>query len=438
MLKSKTTLILLFMITCHLYPQESFDDLFNSNELTAEEEQVNPFRVSGDHEFTYSFPYIETSRFKPPVFNNTFSLTCTADNVNILSRWKIDVPEGTIIPDENYIRMSFDNTVIKTGYSLFSWGSADELNPTDKLCSRDYRNPLEITKIPALSISAEQYCGSTSIELVYIPVKEASLFPYEAAEIIPGTLINPDHVAVEEKKLIENFVLGGKINYYGPVDFSISYIYNVDDFYIPEVKVNPDYPVSGQPLDRLLLKNQRIEQIGLCGKAIAGNLGVWLELNYSNAEISKDYFEWTGGLDFSFGKQDEGYINAQSFGKWCPEYEKPPGFDNMSDYTNPADFYFDILTPSLQNIETELLLGITAKISYKLMEEEFTPEVICVYTTTPEGKGTLIVKPKTSWKPKDSLSIDLGMNIVYQLDDNEMYRELHKNDNVYLSIQYHW
>ena len=113
-------------------------------------------------------------------------------------------------------------------------------------------------------------------------------------------------------------------------------------------------------------------------------------------------------------------------------------FSDISDYTDPTDFYFDLLTGSLQNIESELSLGIVNKISYKLMNEELEPEMVCIYVTSLEDIGTFILKPAINYKPIDSLDIILGMNIVYSIEEVELYEEIHKNDNIFLSVKYCW
>ena len=441
----RITMFAFMIITLNnLYSDDGFDDLFNDIDLIESEESVgggrdrSPLSISGDHEFIYSLTYIDIERFEAPVFNNTFKINYQTDNIDIVSIWKLNIPENNIIPDENYIELTFNNTIFKTGYTLFSWGHADGQNPTDRLNSRDYTNPLDIIKMPALSVSAEQYFGDFSLELVYIPVKTTSLFSFNFSDKIPGTLVDQDNITFKEINEIEKFVLGGRLNYYGLIDLSLSYIYNIDDFYIPAVSINPAYPGSGMPLTELVLKNQRIHQIGLSGKTILGPFGIWLELNYSKVEVSKDYLEWTTGFDFNFGKENQGFFNMQTFGKWCPDYTETPDFSNISDYADPDDFYFDMLTCSLQNIESELSLGIVTQISYKLLNEELEPELVCIYITSLEDLGTVILKPVLRYKPIDSLAISMGMNIVYSIEEIELYEEIHKNDDIFLSVKYCW
>lgn len=438
-----TALLIMIFHLNQLYSNDAFDDLFNDIEENEDgggssRGEYSPLSISGEHEFDFSLPYINTDRFKTPAFNNLFTIKYEKEHINIVSTWKFNIPENRIIPDENYIKMTFGNTIFKAGYNVFSWGYADGQNPTDRLNSKDYSDPLDIAKIPALSVSAEQYFGDFSMEFIYIPVKSSSLFSFDISEKVPVTLIGQENITFVEVNEIEKFVLGGRINYYGVVDLSLSYIYNFDDYYIPEVTVNSSYPGTGTPLAGLVLKNQRVHQIGLSGKTIVDRFGLWFELNYSILEVSGDYFEWTAGFDLNFGKEDQGFFNMQTFGKWCPEYKETPYFSNISEYSDPADFYLELLTRPLQNIESELSIGFVSKISYQLMNDELEPEIVLIYITSLEDRGTFIIEPAFTYKPIDSLTFLLGMNLIYSIEDIELYDTMHKDDNIFLSVKYLW
>lgn len=445
MLKPIRIIILLFMVFFlnKLYSDDNFEALFNDIESDLingcdSPLSTNPLQISGEHEFIFSLPYINPNKFEAPLFNNTFKITYETEEINIVSTWKFNIPGNEIIPGENYIKLILNNTIFKVGYTLFFWGHADEQNPTDKLNSRDYTNALDITKILSPSVVVEQYGGDFSLNLVYIPVKKASLFSFDICDKIPETLINPENITFNETNEIEKFVLGGRINYYGEVDFTLSYIYNYDDFYIPEVDVNPDYPGSGTPLAGLVLKNQRIHQIGLSGKTIIDRFGIWLELNYSVPEVTEEYLEWTAGFDCNFGTTEKGFFNIQTFGKWCPYYIDAPDVRDISNYTTMDIFYRDILTGSLQNMESEISLGFVSKISYKLMNEELEPALVILYTKSLDDSGSFIIQPALTFQPIDSFAIFLGMNIVYSIERLELYEEIHKNDNIFLSVKYNW
>ena len=184
----KRIIILLFMIiTLHnIYSEDDFAALFDEIEMEDDragdsvvDGRDRPLRISGEHEFIFSLPYIDIDKFKAPVFNNIFTIEYETKKVDIVSTWEFNIPDTKIIPGENYIQLNLNNTKIRGGYNLFSWGDADLQNPTDRLNSRDYNDPLNIEKIPALSVSVEQYFGDFSLQAVYIPVKTPSLFSFD-------------------------------------------------------------------------------------------------------------------------------------------------------------------------------------------------------------------------------------------------------------------
>lgn len=423
MIKTRIFVISVMMLLATLlFPDDSFDDLFGDIYLEENIEPESPVSISGEHEFIFIMPYINTDRMEEPLFNNTFTINYQGEYIEVVSAWELNIPNNEIIPDENYIKMTFGNTIFKSGYSIFSWGHADSKNPTDKLNSQDYSDFLDIEKIPALSLSVEQYFNDFSIEMIYIPVKTASLFSFKIEDKIPTSVIDSENITYKEINDIDKFVAGGRLNYYGIVDLSLSYIYNLDDFFIPEFTVNPT--AYGKPLSSLVLKNQRVQQIGLSGKTVVDRFGLWLETNYTKAEISDDYFEWTGGFDFNFGADDLGYLNFQSFGKWTP------GFSSNG--------YLVIISNTLQNIDSELLLGVTGQFSYKLMNDELEPELVTIYITSPNHIGSVVLKPGVNYYPEDSLSIFAGMHMVFTAEDSSLYKELQGDNSLLVIIKYEW
>jgi hypothetical protein len=441
-IRSITILLFMIIILHNIYSEDDFAALFDEIEIEddragegVKDGQDHQLQISGEHEFNFSLPYINIDRFTAPVFNNIFTIEYETEKVDIVSTWKFNISGNNIIPGENYIQLNLNSTKIKGGYNLFSWGDADLQNPTDRLNSRDYNDPLNIEKIPVLSVSVEQYFDDVSLQVVYIPVKTTSLFPFDIGDKVPEALISPESVTIKKINEIEKFVLGGKISYFGPVDLSLSYIHNYDDLYVPQVTS------TGFLLTGLVLNNQRVNQIGISSKTLLGPFGIWLEANYSINEVSKNFLEWTAGFDFIFGTENQGFFNMQSFGKWTPYFIETPDLGNITDYSDKDVFYSDLLTGSLQNIESVVSLGFVAKISYKLFNEELEPELVFIYLTSLENSNTFIFKPAISYKSIDSLTFLLGMNIVNPVGGgaaSSLYEEIHKNDNIFLSAKYVW
>lgn len=377
---------------------QDFDDLFDDIEV--EEITESPLTINGDFEFKYTVPYSNMENYTEPELSNLFKVSYSSENIELVSNWKLlvkqsDYTENRLVPDENYIKMLFGNTDITAGYSLYSWGHADKINPTDYLNSRDYTNPLESEKIPALGFALSHYFETASIDLVFIPFRDSDIFPVDITAQIPGVSLN-------QREGLKNIVIGSRLNYFGTVDLSLSYIYDIDGF----------YSIENQSMTSIELYNRDIHRIGLSTKTTIGAYGIWAEANYSYAEKHSPYIEWIGGIDRSFGPADEGFINIQSFGKYLTDYS-----DNEVQNT-------------LQNNADRLTIGGVGKISYKLLNEEIEPEFLFIYRTFPDNTVDFIYRPKVYYRPIDSLALTAGIDII-TTDD-------HIHDKGYFKVEYSW
>ena len=64
--------------------------------------------------------------------------------------------------DEAYVSLFLGMFDIRAGVQKFSWGTLDEINPTDNLCPKDFRHPFGLT-------SLEQKIGVPSVDVSFYP-----------------------------------------------------------------------------------------------------------------------------------------------------------------------------------------------------------------------------------------------------------------------------
>lgn len=399
--KIVTLIILILSAFTVIFADSDFDSLFNDIATGSNEAEDNPLNITGEIEFRQDVPYKNINSFKEPLLRNRVTLSYTEKNVEVYTNWDVEIEDdkAKIIPEESYIKLSARDTVVKAGYIEYNWGFADKINPTNLLNSRDYTDPFEVEEIPSLSIFIEQYLSDNSIEMVYIPVKKDSTFSIDPLETISGT------VTVTDRNPVEKAVLGGKINHYGSVDVSLSYIWDIDDLY--SVKTLNQYSTE--------LEYQRTHNIGLGIKTVIGMYGLWFEGNYSFRE-SSDKIEWIAGFDRSIGFEDQGTLNIQSFGSYIPDY---------SDKTME-----DILDNTLQNESSELTMGVTGKISYAFLNSELKPELTTIYINYIDKDHELIFKPEVVYTPVDSLNFIVGGAIATEA--------LEEKSRIYTAIEYAW
>jgi hypothetical protein len=469
-------------------------------------------RLSGDHEFDYHFPvysspYNYDGQMTSPAFTTDLGAEIQDGQIKLVSHWALDLsPEyatgndgeygigggGALLkPLENYISWNPSAFKLAFGYQVFSWGVADKVNPTDNLNPRDFTVGWNADKIPVLAADANWYAtDNLSVEAVFLPYKQASIYPVDfAGELVSnlssfGAYSSPSGSNVDYSSLAyepASAVAGGKLNYHSSaVDFSLSYLYDIDAFYTPEITTaltSSGYDISSISLDR-----RRIQRFGADAKTTVGKFGLWFEGCYSLTDNSgsNDYsvrdsnLAYVLGCDTNYGPNDSFYANIQYIGTWIPGYDS----SSTSSYTsflyeletkNPAVAYdlanqsymqefYERQTVNSLGLETEgLLQGVTLNLKWEFLDGLLTPQVTAIYTvpflydtTNATRYGDLGLNPEIDLKPVDSFHIKLGADLAYAWVKNQGSDSVSLNtstdkigaytsyNNVYLTVLYKW
>ena len=359
------------------FAEDSLEDMFAaasaeaaqqpaSKEATAAPAAAEGLKVklSGTHEFDYHYPTYWSDgneaydgTMKEPAFRNDLGVELNEGKVKVVSRWQLDASpslysrddpnsswQGSVLlrQNENYISWSPASFKFTAGYQIFAWGVADKRNPTDNLNPRDYTtSAIDPEKIPVLAGDAVWYpSDKLSLEGVFLPVKPDSIYNEDtkstmASELSSyGTSVSYSSSSYKPK----DFVAGAKFSYRSDVDFSLSYLYDMDQYYTPEVATT--LTALGGPYYAYLpssvsLERKRIHRIGGDAKTTLGKYGLWLEAAYDITEnsgsgdysVRKSRFEYTLGGDVNYGPNDAYYVNLQYVGTWIPGYDKDYGSD---------------------------------------------------------------------------------------------------------------
>lgn len=382
---------------------DNFDSLFEDIDITEEDNKETPLSITGEINLEQTIPYNDIDNFSEPGLKNKFIISYNTDNIEIVSDIDVLIANSSskLNVNESYIKTDVGYNTIKAGYIEYNWGYADSINPTNNLNPKDYSNPMDINRIPSLSISTEHYFGNNSIETAFIPVKNSPIYPNGALDFFPIT------AAEEEIQGYEKSVLGAKINHYGRFDLAVSYIWTIDDYYsIKEFSV---------PTMDATLEYQRVHNIGLSAKTITGPFGIWLETNYQYKDINNKA-DWIVGFDSSFGPEDQGLINMQSFGSYIIDHN--------------TETVIDTFNNSLHNSVSQLTVGFTGKISYELLNSELKPELTAIYISYVDESYEVILKPEVVYSPLDSLNFKMGGSIALE--------ELEDLSSCYAGIEYSW
>jgi len=546
-------LLIMFSFSIIAFADE-YSDLFNdlssdsdTSSDVKEEKAIDNFtgdkdfrlKLLGDHSFCFHIPVIKDhinfdGYIKSPKFKNDIGIEIDYKIIKFVSHWQLDLVlnevnnwnatwDGidfkagmfNIRPLENFISINPWKFNLSFGFQEFNWGTGDGLNPTDNLNPKDYSKGVQLSKITTLSAAVSFYpIDFISMEVVYLPYKQASKFPYDLVGMIPNELFTkmdlqwvsgnpidpttwvttPKNVSTPrdvEKKTKpfdwSSLVIGGKLNFFFRyVDFSFSYIYDIDPFLTPEINLVSDtmtlydvgmpgnnVPIPYYRVVSLDLVNRRLHRFGADIKANAGRFGLWAEVCYTmtedylmnNYQLRNHNLSWVAGFDFSYGPNDDFYFNLQYTGEFRPlfdqdffnDYEdgKPDQkkFDNK-DYIE--EYYYRSLTNILGGVSEGLLQGLFINMKWPVLDSLIAPSITAgyflplLYDYDEEKRfGSLFLKPEIDIMPIDSLHILIGADLYFswyqpkdsdnaQLKYTDNLGTFYKDSNIYLIVSYKW
>jgi hypothetical protein len=367
-------------------------------------------KLSGEHSFKFKAPATDDystdgSSFKgnlAPKFKNTFGVEFVSQYVKLVSNWEVDLSITNTdkitdviyaAPLENYIAINAWKFKFGLGLQYFTWGSADKLNPTDNINPRNLTteftsNYTGDAKLPVLSGSVDFYpIDQLSFQVVYVPFYQRTTLPDMKLDDKISDYKSTDYSGInynDKEFNFKDFTIGGKINaFLSAIDFSFSYLYDVDPYYTPEITLgNKQTAVSagdiftpaqltalgGIPaatsmadvyyIKSLDLVHKRLHRFGTDFKVTVDRVGFWGEACYTMTEdyLMNDYairnhqLNWTTGFDVTYGPNSDFRINFQYQGQFVPDYD----MDFYKDYNNLDSTKLVSYTTAYNNIMTTL------------------------------------------------------------------------------------
>lgn len=498
------------------------------------------FNIKGDHDFYFHFPLNNGGGFQYPITSpksiNNFELKISDKHIKVVSGWelRIIVPENgqqdettLLIPKENYIRYATNKLNLTFGLQKYPWGMADMVNPTNNLNSLDYTiTGFEPEQIPVFSSSMEYFPNDKwKIQAVYIPFDQSDNIFWSYSEAVPEALFSkyiisdfdfstqtPTVEYLPQSKSISELnpeyglnsgIYACRVNLYSSkIDLSLSYVYDFDSYYTPQIttekylpgitstledKINQTLPsneaaqlidylsnISSYALSNIDLSRKRIHRLGTNTKTTIGRFGVWLEACYSITEQKNidDYRNrgndlfYVLGTDFFFGPNDRFYANIQYTGKWIPDYyhsfytDYPKGipkpeFQDNNEYMQ--EYFYRTLVQPL-GFQNEIWQhGMSVKFDYSFFNGKLKPSFVG-YIQIPTGydtaeksrMGSLLMMPSLDYSNGNALRFTLGCYLSYSAYKNAGSNQTKYNDNasilgllntynnLFLKISYSW
>ena len=551
-------LIIFILLSNFVFPDDYsslFDDI-DSNDTTVDSVSTDDSRTKsefssftigndfslnfdGEHIFDFHIPVIKDhinfdGNIKSPKFKNQLGLSVKYKSLFLISNWQIDIFLNqfgdlnnliSAYPLENYISWSPWKFILRAGFQEFVWGTGDKINPTDNINPKDLTYGAENVKRTILSAYVGFYpFDFMSIETVYVPCEQNNIYPVDFAEKIPAQIfssislnqiiVNPMDpstwltapVIKQEEKIVntkfgewdpKNFLIGGKLNFFFRfVDFSFSYLYDIDPFYTPVIDlekenlfikyingdVTTDIPTgkSFYKLKSVNLERKRLHHFGADLRASIDRFGIWAEICYT---MTEDYsmssykkrnhkLSWVTGFDFTYGPNGDFTFNFQYLGEFIPLFDNSfysdyedgqPDFTRMDDKKYMSEYYYRMLTNPIGNQTEALTQGFLLNMKWPVMNNLLVPSFTAAYylpllynnyiIEDNEAKeftryGGILIKPELDIMPIDSFHIIIGADLFFsfqKIEDKDVelcYTDNigtnYKNSNIYILIKYKW
>lgn len=468
-------------------------------DTSGEEAGATAIELAQDLDLTWRLPAYEwdyDGAAKRPSARDLFGIRVEAGDLKLVGEIDAAVRpssagglvDADIGPGENALYWSPGSARLGFGWQYFSWGAADKRNPTDKLNARDYTAGLEAKKLPAFALSATWYFAEgASLQCVAKPVPEASVFPvdfrgqaqagidaFNAAfnALVPGASAAGAASTAEPPDVPESLVAGGRLSFaMAAADFSLSYLYDWDEYYAPDIALagylGRYYPAS------VSLHRPRVHRVGADVKTIVGPAGLWLEAalgwpeGYSSGSYSlrRPSIDWTAGTDLSFGPNDAFYLNLQYIGQYALDYDRSfssdypggrPAPARMTDEAYMMGFFERSMVQKLAGQSEGLLQGVSASLKLPVPDSAVTPSLtaLCLVPFLYDDAGgdrycSIALKPEIDIAPADSFHIVVGAELCYAWaegpdgtpsleTESDRLGVKTKDNNVYITARYSW
>lgn len=454
----KKEILLSLLATLSISVAGEYDNLFDNVDegattASSSESENKMISFKGEHTVRTALPAVKEYRefeglFRSPWVQNKFSLTGGSSLVNFDANLDINIYEDSnktkveFMPGDIVAKFSPGKFTFALGYQTYSWGTADGVNPTDNINSRDYRYDASGVKIPIFGADLTWYpTEKMSLQALVMPNKKTDLLPIGITESIPNYLFDAPYISSVEMgstqpiatmgeksygggaalslppKDLSNSVMGGKYSLFlGKIDISLSYLYNYEKFYTPKVKVaerklvqdetvfDPSIPQYIKDLyasktiwslDSIYLTRQRVQNFGLDFRTTLSRVGLWGEFGYTLFDqdsieygIDRSNFSGVLGIDYSFGESEQHYFNFQVLGSVIPKYDTArysdysdtkPNSDSLGSKSYMEEFYTRSISNEL-NFQTEKgYLGFATKLDFDVANGYLKPGITLAY-----------------------------------------------------------
>lgn len=346
----------------------------------------------------------------------------------------------------------------EVGKRIFSWGMADEFNPTDLLNPEDMRWVVTFDKaqrkLGVYSGNLTLSYGDFSLQGVYAPVFEPTLLPAADSDWLPWQLglfygvidAFPDYVDFQERHTpdmdLSNSNRAARFRgLVGPVDFSLVWFDGFDPLPVFNAKIDMDVNGILQGSKPLMIREayQRYQAYGGSMAFTAGSFSFRGEGAYYTDR------QYNNGLDPSLLLIDSvveafpALLGLRDF-QWhseSPSYSAVGGVDwreGTTIYANVQYAHTQILDYDSENIYEEFEGLVTGKLQTMWLEEDLEVGFDSAYNVF---HADWFAKPYVAYNFTVDLRTELGVR-VFGGDPETQLGNFDDNDFGYLNVRYNF
>lgn len=342
------------------------------------------------------------------------------------------------------------------GKKIYSWGMADEMNPTDLICPEDlrlfYTYSKPERKIGVYSTDLTLKYKNFRLEGVWVPLFTSTTLPASNVDWTPWKL----QLFYDLQEQFEEFIdskdphfpdknianSSGALRFSGvagPVDFEAVAYDGWDHLPIYDIEIDTalDNLAAG---DKPIVVRERYQRFNAYGGSVSGVIdpltfrleGAYYTERYFMHELDKDLLA-TDNLLTAYGilreMEDDPVRSKKS------SFNIVGGFDYRYDpwfYINLQYFHMQILGYEDVLLDKEIENGISAKIEISLLDDLLKVGADTVYNVSHYDWMT---NPKVSYLLTDSLKLEGGA-VLFGGDPDTNFGEFDENDYAYTKLRF--
>ncbi|MDA3900334.1 MAG: hypothetical protein PF637_07420 [Spirochaetes bacterium] len=492
------TIIFMFVICNTIVAQDTYDSLFEDMQSNHNNSgnSDNSIKIHGTHKTllpvnTTNKAYAYTNQGSTPASHNItldvrrrgfriFSDTSLTHDMTKNSSSSPDTIKNDLTLKETYAKFSNSIMSLDVGYIIYSWGSADSLNPTDTLNPRDDRNPYSPEKL-AVSSAALQVFPSSRLhfEFVLIPYTPDALQQHKETDYFNGEMFidagSQKSVTYKDNSRdpgSTKFAIRGRAFLNG-ADLSLSYVYDIDSFYTPDIDfAHNEFGIY--KTEKIQLYHDSIHRLGADLKITVSRFGLWSEtclsvpesINKNKHRRRKSEIESTMGIDTSYGRESRGYVSLQYNIRYIPDYDNSyfddytqgmPDNELVSDADYMQKYYYRSITKSILGQYSRQRHTLMLHNRWSAVVNRFDVEVnlggeIPVDTASDNNtcrQFTLLSNIKGVFTIEDALIFEAGLchslplrydrsASEYRIDNNAETASLYRSNYIYAVLSFKW